>query len=75
MFLFFVVVVFLFVFKIPAGHLSSDLTLSEENEVYTSLSRKEPVTKLLYVTPEKVRHPLGQQMLPLVMNLCLFVCL
>ena len=41
-------------FQIPAKHLSSDLSLDEEREVYASLCLREPVTKLLYVTPEKV---------------------
>ena len=30
------------------------MSLSEENRVYTELSRREPGIKLLYVTPEKV---------------------
>ncbi len=40
--------------QIPAKHLSSDLSFPEEREVYDSLTLREPVTKLLYVTPEKV---------------------
>ena len=45
--------------QIPAKHLSSDLTQTEENEVYASLSLRDPVTKLLYVTPEKVQFEEG----------------
>ena len=40
--------------QIPARALSSDISVSEEWNVYASLSLKEPTIKLLYVTPEKV---------------------
>lgn len=41
--------------QIPACHLSSDITSDEEGRVYGSLRLREPTTRLLYVTPEKVR--------------------
>ena len=40
--------------QIPANHLSSDISLSEEQRIYASLCLREPTTRLLYVTPEKV---------------------
>lgn len=43
-------------FQIPATSLSGDLRDSEAGRIYMQLSRKEPIVKLLYVTPEKVRN-------------------
>ncbi|XP_057302171.1 recQ-like DNA helicase BLM [Hydractinia symbiolongicarpus] len=40
--------------KIPAAHLSSDLTPSAEQLVYLDLNKAKPSIKLLYVTPEKL---------------------
>lgn len=40
--------------KIPACHLSSDLSASDEQAVYFDLNTKQPKVKLLYVTPEKL---------------------
>ncbi|XP_041980464.1 Bloom syndrome protein homolog [Aricia agestis] len=39
---------------IPAAHLSGDVTLAQADEIYHKLSTREPLLKLLYVTPEKV---------------------
>ncbi|XP_068228588.1 recQ-like DNA helicase Blm [Palaemon carinicauda] len=39
---------------IPAGHVSGDVSLREENLLYTELTKREPGLKLLYVTPEKI---------------------
>uniref|UniRef100_A0A673CQX9 RecQ-like DNA helicase BLM n=1 Tax=Sphaeramia orbicularis TaxID=375764 RepID=A0A673CQX9_9TELE len=39
---------------IPATNLSGDKSDSEASRIYMQLSRKDPVVKLLYVTPEKV---------------------
>ncbi|KAM9377443.1 recQ-like DNA helicase BLM [Pholidichthys leucotaenia] len=39
---------------IPATSLSGDKSDSEAVRIYMQLSRKEPIVKLLYVTPEKV---------------------
>ncbi|XP_060804453.1 recQ-like DNA helicase Blm [Amyelois transitella] len=39
---------------IPAAHLSGDVSLSACDEVYHKLSMREPLLKLLYVTPEKI---------------------
>ncbi|KAG7521534.1 Bloom syndrome protein isoform X1 [Solea senegalensis] len=39
---------------IPATSLSGEKSDSEAGRIYMQLSRKEPVLKLLYVTPEKV---------------------
>nr|XP_057931076.1 recQ-like DNA helicase BLM isoform X2 [Doryrhamphus excisus] len=39
---------------IPATSLSGDKSDSEAGKIYMQLSRKEPIIKLLYVTPEKV---------------------
>ncbi|KAF7662381.1 hypothetical protein LDENG_00238090 [Lucifuga dentata] len=39
---------------IPATNLSGDKTDSEAGRIYMQLSRKDPIIKLLYVTPEKV---------------------
>ncbi|CAG13113.1 unnamed protein product, partial [Tetraodon nigroviridis] len=39
---------------IPATSLSGDLGDREAGRIYMQLSRKEPIVKLLYVTPEKV---------------------
>ncbi|XP_056908776.1 recQ-like DNA helicase BLM isoform X1 [Takifugu flavidus] len=39
---------------IPATSLSGDLGEREAGRIYMQLSRKEPIVKLLYVTPEKV---------------------
>ena len=40
--------------QIPARHFSSDISASEEDNVYALLSLRTPTVKLLYVTPEKV---------------------
>ncbi|XP_020790782.2 LOW QUALITY PROTEIN: recQ-like DNA helicase BLM [Boleophthalmus pectinirostris] len=39
---------------IPATSLSGDKNESEASRIYMQLSRKDPIVKLLYVTPEKV---------------------
>uniref|UniRef100_A0A3Q2Q7M4 RecQ-like DNA helicase BLM n=1 Tax=Fundulus heteroclitus TaxID=8078 RepID=A0A3Q2Q7M4_FUNHE len=39
---------------IPATSLSGDKSDSEAGRIYMQLSRKDPIIKLLYVTPEKV---------------------
>uniref|UniRef100_A0A3P8TKN5 RecQ-like DNA helicase BLM n=1 Tax=Amphiprion percula TaxID=161767 RepID=A0A3P8TKN5_AMPPE len=39
---------------IPATSLSGDKSDSEAQRIYMQLSRKDPIIKLLYVTPEKV---------------------
>ncbi|XP_052752248.1 recQ-like DNA helicase Blm [Galleria mellonella] len=39
---------------IPAAHLSGDISAAEADEVYHKLSMREPLLKLLYVTPEKI---------------------
>lgn len=39
---------------IPATSLSGDKSDSEASRIYMQLSRKDPIIKLLYVTPEKV---------------------
>uniref|UniRef100_A0A3Q2D8A2 BLM RecQ like helicase n=1 Tax=Cyprinodon variegatus TaxID=28743 RepID=A0A3Q2D8A2_CYPVA len=39
---------------IPATSLSGDKSDSEAGKIYMQLSRKDPIIKLLYVTPEKV---------------------
>lgn len=39
---------------IPATSLSGDKSDSESGRIYMQLSRKDPIIKLLYVTPEKV---------------------
>ncbi|XP_020280827.1 Bloom syndrome protein homolog isoform X2 [Pseudomyrmex gracilis] len=39
---------------IPAAHLSGSLTDNQAEAVYRELYKKEPVLKILYVTPEKV---------------------
>lgn len=44
----------LFFFQIPATSLSGDKSDSEAGRIYMQLSRKDPLIKLLYVTPEKV---------------------
>lgn len=48
------VCVCVFIYQIPARYLSSDLSAGEESAVYNSLALRDPTTKLLYVTPEKV---------------------
>ncbi|KAM6936936.1 recQ-like DNA helicase BLM [Xenentodon cancila] len=40
---------------IPATSLSGDKSDSEAGRIYMQLSRKDPIIKLLYVTPEKLR--------------------
>ncbi|KAM3965429.1 recQ-like DNA helicase Blm [Aphomia sociella] len=40
---------------IPAAHLSGDVSAAAADEVYHKLSMREPLLKLLYVTPEKIR--------------------
>lgn len=42
-------------FQIPATSLSGEKSESEASRIYMQLSRKDPIIKLLYVTPEKVR--------------------
>lgn len=44
------------VFQIPATSLSGDKSDSEASRIYMQLSRKDPIIKLLYVTPEKVSN-------------------
>ncbi|XP_062946566.1 recQ-like DNA helicase BLM [Cynocephalus volans] len=39
---------------IPATYLTGDKTDSEATNIYLQLSKKDPIIKLLYVTPEKV---------------------
>ncbi|XP_077329618.1 recQ-like DNA helicase BLM [Lithobates pipiens] len=39
---------------IPATNLTGDKTDSEASSIYLQLSKKDPIIKLLYVTPEKV---------------------
>ncbi|XP_008057708.1 Bloom syndrome protein isoform X2 [Carlito syrichta] len=39
---------------IPATYLTGDKTDSEATTIYLQLSKKDPIIKLLYVTPEKV---------------------
>ncbi|XP_073425104.1 recQ-like DNA helicase BLM isoform X2 [Dendrobates tinctorius] len=39
---------------IPATYLTGDKTDSEASSIYLQLSKKDPIIKLLYVTPEKV---------------------
>uniref|UniRef100_A0A670K9K2 ATP-dependent DNA helicase n=1 Tax=Podarcis muralis TaxID=64176 RepID=A0A670K9K2_PODMU len=39
---------------IPATHLTGDKTDAEASRIYMQLSKKDPIIKLLYVTPEKV---------------------
>ncbi|KAJ0174957.1 hypothetical protein K1T71_009098 [Dendrolimus kikuchii] len=39
---------------IPAAHLLGDVSLAACDEVYHKLSMREPLLKLLYVTPEKI---------------------
>ncbi|KAI5643931.1 recQ zinc-binding domain-containing protein [Phthorimaea operculella] len=49
---------------IPAAHLSGDVTPAECDEIYHKLSMREPLLKLLYVTPEKISNsPKFQAML------------
>ncbi|KAJ8028900.1 Bloom syndrome protein-like [Holothuria leucospilota] len=40
--------------EIPAVHLSGDIDLGMSESVYRQLSFRDPVIKLLYVTPEKI---------------------
>ncbi|XP_008210070.1 Bloom syndrome protein homolog [Nasonia vitripennis] len=39
---------------IPAAHMSGDQTDSQTDAIYREMSKKDPVLKLLYVTPEKL---------------------
>ncbi|KAK2107423.1 hypothetical protein P7K49_012588 [Saguinus oedipus] len=39
---------------IPATYLTGDKTDSEATNIYLQLSKKDPIIKLLYVTPEKI---------------------
>ncbi|XP_049871565.1 Bloom syndrome protein homolog [Pectinophora gossypiella] len=49
---------------IPAAHLSGDVSLAACDEIYHKLSLREPLLKLLYVTPEKISNsPKFQAML------------
>ncbi|XP_069079073.1 recQ-like DNA helicase BLM isoform X1 [Pleurodeles waltl] len=41
-------------FDIPATYLTGDKTDSEASTIYMQLSKKDPIIKLLYVTPEKI---------------------
>ncbi|KAI8434446.1 hypothetical protein MSG28_012471 [Choristoneura fumiferana] len=40
--------------QIPAAHLSGDVSLAAVDEIYHKLALREPLIKLLYVTPEKI---------------------
>ncbi|XP_060601355.1 recQ-like DNA helicase BLM [Ruditapes philippinarum] len=40
--------------QVPAGHLSSDVSLSEADMLYRKLYKRVPEIRLLYVTPEKL---------------------
>ena len=40
--------------KVPAATLSSDITKSQEDVIYTKLYFRKPEIVMLYVTPEKV---------------------
>ncbi|XP_052240275.1 recQ-like DNA helicase BLM isoform X2 [Dreissena polymorpha] len=40
--------------NVPAGHLSSDVTLAEADMLYRKLAMRTPEIRLLYVTPEKL---------------------
>lgn len=42
-------------FQIHAAHMSGDITDSQINAIYRELSKKEPILRLLYVTPEKIQ--------------------
>lgn len=44
------------IFQIPAAHLSGDVSAAACDEIYHKLSMKEPLLKLLYVTPEKISN-------------------
>uniref|UniRef100_A0A2A4K5Y0 RecQ-like DNA helicase BLM n=1 Tax=Heliothis virescens TaxID=7102 RepID=A0A2A4K5Y0_HELVI len=49
---------------IPAAHMSGDVSLATCDEIYHKLSLREPLIKLLYVTPEKISNsPKFQSML------------
>lgn len=50
------VILYCLTFQIPAASLSGDKSESEVGRIYMQLSRKEPIVKLLYVTPEKVSN-------------------
>ena len=39
---------------IPASHLSGEMSMNEENMIYSELMKRCPGLKLLYVTPEKL---------------------
>ncbi|XP_037586434.1 Bloom syndrome protein isoform X2 [Cebus imitator] len=45
---------------IPATYLTGDKTDSEATNIYLQLSKKDPIIKLLYVTPEKWGHDFRQ---------------
>lgn len=47
-------IVYYFYTQIPATYLTGDKTDSEATNIYLQLSKKDPIIKLLYVTPEKV---------------------
>ncbi|XP_034833242.1 recQ-like DNA helicase Blm [Maniola hyperantus] len=52
---------------ISAAHLSGSVSLAEADEVYHKLCMKEPLIKLLYVTPEKISgSPKFQDMLDML---------
>lgn len=40
--------------QIAATYLTGDITDADASKIYMQLSKKDPVIKLLYVTPEKV---------------------
>ena len=43
-----------YVYQIPAGHLSSDVGQTEADMLYKKLHKRVPEIRMLYVTPEKV---------------------
>ena len=43
-----------YVYQIPAGHLSSDVGQAEADMLYKKLHKRVPEIRMLYVTPEKV---------------------
>lgn len=40
--------------QIAATYLTGDITDADASKIYMQLSKKDPIIKLLYVTPEKV---------------------
>lgn len=41
---------------IPAAHLGANTTQEDAQNIYADFNSSQPVTKLLYVTPEKISH-------------------